>query len=73
VARVLVKNLEPMWVQYDYEVTVPDELSDDEAREYALERIYGDEKGVEVTSGPEVKDTIHGMDNTFEATEVLRG
>jgi hypothetical protein len=71
--KVIVKNLEPMWVQYDLEVDVPDELSDDEAKEVAMERVYADAKGVKVTSGPEVKDTIFGMDQSYEVMEVLRG
>jgi hypothetical protein len=71
---VLIKNTDPCWVVYTFEVTVPDGLSDDEAKTFALNAVWGDE-ALETrikVSDPDVRGQIEGMDQEFEATEVVR-
>lgn len=67
---VHIKNVEPCWVHYGFEVEVPDGLSDEEAKERALEVLH-EGYGL-MTYGPEVKEAIDGMDQQFEVTDVVR-
>jgi hypothetical protein len=74
---VFIKNTEPCWVEYGFEVEVPDGLSDEESKERAMELLHDNREHlgvstVKVTSGPEVQGQIDGMDQEFEVTEVVR-
>ena len=69
--KVYIKNIEPAWVKYGLVVEIPDEHTDAEVEEAALQKVHDGD--FEVAWGPEVIDQIDGMDQEFEVQGFDRG
>jgi hypothetical protein len=75
---VFIKNTKPCWVEYGFEVTLADDsLTDERARELALEHVEDGREDTDAirvlrVSDPKVRGTIESMDQEFDVTEIFR-
>ena len=63
VRTVYIKNIDPCWVEYRFEVDIPADTPADEIEAVAMREI--EEGKVHPVWGPEVMGTIDGMDNEY--------
>lgn len=76
-ATVHIKNIEPVWAAYYYEVDVPDGLSDAETEGRALGKLLSDEKeddkDVRLLDNHDIEGSIEGLDQEYEPYHIDRG